>query len=44
MVLQKEKIIYGIDTHMNPKENNQLKNLLEIPFQKQCSPENNQKP
>jgi len=41
MTLPKDKIIYGIDTHMNPKENNQLKNLLKIPFQKQRLPENN---
>ena len=39
MTLPKEKITYGIDTHMNPKENNKLANLLEIPFQKQRSPE-----
>jgi hypothetical protein len=28
---------------MKPEENNQLKNLLKIPFQKPRSPENNQK-
>lgn len=39
--LPKEEIIYGIDTHHNPKENNQLKNLLKIPFQKLRSIENN---
>jgi sterol desaturase/sphingolipid hydroxylase (fatty acid hydroxylase superfamily) len=27
------KIVYGIDTHMKPEENSQLKNLLGIPFQ-----------
>ncbi|WP_338407927.1 sterol desaturase family protein [uncultured Flavobacterium sp.] len=41
MALPKDKIIYGIDTHMNPKENNRLKNLLKIPFEKLRSPENN---
>ena len=40
MYLPKEKIIYGIDTHMNPKENNKLFNLLKIPFQKLRYPEN----
>ncbi len=42
MYLPKEDIIYGIDTYMKPKENNLLKNLLKIPFQKPRSPENNQ--
>jgi sterol desaturase/sphingolipid hydroxylase (fatty acid hydroxylase superfamily) len=41
MTLPKEKIIYGIDTHMKDEEHNQLKNLLKIPFQKQRSPEKN---
>ncbi len=40
MTLQKDKIIFGIDTYMNPEENNKLKNLLKIPFQKLRSPEN----
>ncbi|OUL61226.1 sterol desaturase family protein [Flavobacterium sp. AJR] len=40
MTLPKEKIIYGIDTHMNPNEHNNLKNLLQIPFQKHRSPKN----
>ena len=31
--LDREKIIYGIDTHMKPEENNRLVNLLKIPFQ-----------
>ncbi|MDD5151039.1 MAG: sterol desaturase family protein [Flavobacterium sp.] len=43
MTLPKDKIIYGIDTHMNPKENNELGNLLKIPFQKQPFPSNDQK-
>lgn len=40
MTLPKEKIIYGVDTHMNPEEHNNLKNLLQIPFQKQRSLKN----
>lgn len=40
MKMPKDKIIYGIDTYMKPEENNQLDNLLKIPFQKQRSPEN----
>jgi len=31
-------IKYGIDTHMNPEENDDLKNLLEIPLQKYRAP------
>ncbi len=41
--LPKEEIVYGIDTYMKPEDNNQLHNLLKIPFQKQRSPKNNQK-
>jgi sterol desaturase/sphingolipid hydroxylase (fatty acid hydroxylase superfamily) len=41
MTLSKDKIIYGIDTYRKPEENNQLNNLLKIPFQKQRSAENN---
>lgn len=37
-VLDREKIIYGIDTYMDPKENNALGNLLKIPFQPYRSP------
>jgi len=40
MTLSKEKIIYGIDTHMNPEDNNRLNNLLKTPFQKQRTPKN----
>lgn len=36
--LDREKIIYGVDTHMKPEEHNNLKNLLAIPFQKKRSP------
>jgi sterol desaturase/sphingolipid hydroxylase (fatty acid hydroxylase superfamily) len=31
--LEREKIIYVIDTHMNEKEHNNLSNLMKIPFQ-----------
>ncbi|MDY0089926.1 MAG: sterol desaturase family protein [Flavobacteriaceae bacterium] len=37
--LDRKKIVYGVDTHMNPNEHNKLKNLLKIPFQKYRSPE-----
>lgn len=40
--LRKDQIIYGVDTHMAPEENNKLKNLLKIPFQKARSAKNNQ--
>ena len=36
--LDREKLIYGVDTHMKPEENNKLSNLLAIPFQKRRSP------
>lgn len=32
--LDREKIIYGVDTHMEAAEHNHLGNLLKIPFQK----------
>ncbi len=32
--LNRDQIIYGVDTHMHPEEHNNLKNLLKIPFQK----------
>lgn len=38
--LPKENIIYGVDTHMKPAENNKLSNLIQIPFQKHRSPQN----
>ncbi len=38
--LDRTKIIYGIDTHMDPKENNAIGNLIKIPFQKKRSPKN----
>ena len=34
MTLPKEEIIYGIDTYPDPKDHNELKSLLKIPFQK----------
>ena len=40
MYLKKEDIVYGIDTHMNPEEHNQLSNLLKIPFLEARSPKN----
>jgi sterol desaturase/sphingolipid hydroxylase (fatty acid hydroxylase superfamily) len=36
--LDRSQIVYGIDTHMKPDENNKLDNLLQIPFQKHRSP------
>lgn len=32
--LDREKIVFGVDTHRKPKEHNALGNLLKIPFQK----------
>ncbi len=40
MVMPTEDLIYGVDTHMKPEENNVLSNLLVIPFQKYRAPEN----
>lgn len=37
--LEREKIVYGIDTHMKSEEHNELPNLLKIPFQKYRAPE-----
>lgn len=37
--LDRDKIIYGVDTHMNPNEHNKLGNLLKIPFQRYRAPE-----
>lgn len=33
-ILKKEEIIYGVDTHMEVSEHNNLSNLIQIPFQK----------
>jgi sterol desaturase/sphingolipid hydroxylase (fatty acid hydroxylase superfamily) len=37
--IERETIIYGIDTHMRPEENNNLLSLLKIPFQETRSPQ-----
>ncbi len=34
-----KELIYGIDTHMKPEENNKMGNLLQIPFQPYRVPE-----
>jgi sterol desaturase/sphingolipid hydroxylase (fatty acid hydroxylase superfamily) len=39
MVMPREELIYGVDTHMKPEENNNLRNLLGIPFQKYRKPD-----
>lgn len=36
--LERDKIVYGVDTHMNAAEHNSLRNLLQIPFQPKRSP------
>lgn len=41
MYLPKEEIVYGIDTYMEPEDNNKLINLLKIPFKNPRSPKNN---
>ena len=38
LVLPMEKIIYGVDTHMRTEENNNLSNLLKIPFEGSRAP------
>lgn len=38
LYLNREAIVYGVDTHMEPKEHNVLVNLLKIPFQKPRTP------
>lgn len=39
MSMPRENLVYGVDTHMKPEENNSLLNLLRIPFQKYRNPE-----
>ncbi|MES2748699.1 MAG: sterol desaturase family protein [Bacteroidota bacterium] len=39
LYMERETIVYGIDTHMLAIENNRLGNLLKIPFQKTRSPQ-----
>ncbi len=34
LYMEREQIIYGVDTHMDPKENNVLSSLIGLPFQK----------
>lgn len=38
LYMNREDIVYGVDTHMDPKEHNVLLSLLKIPFQKSRSP------
>ena len=38
MTLDRNKIIYGIDTHMKPEENARLGSLLKIPFEQYRTP------
>lgn len=38
MTMPREEMVYGIDTHMDPAENNRLSNLLKIPFQPKRHP------
>lgn len=33
-ILDRDKLVYGVDTHMAPEQHNSLTNLLRIPFQK----------
>ena len=33
-ILDRDELVYGIDTHMLPKENSRIDNLLKMPFQK----------
>ncbi|WP_445454401.1 sterol desaturase family protein [Flavobacterium sp. 25HG05S-40] len=40
--LDRDKIVYGVDTHMKPEEHNNLSNLLAIPFQKHRSPKSHE--
>ncbi|RTY93366.1 sterol desaturase family protein [Flavobacterium sp. GT3R68] len=42
MILPPNEIIYGVDTHMDPQENNKLAHLMKIPFQKLKSSEKNE--
>jgi len=38
MTLERDKLVYGIDTHMKPEENARLRSLLKIPFEKYRPP------
>lgn len=37
-VVDQEQLVYGVDTHMKQEENDRLKNLINIPFQKYRKP------
>jgi sterol desaturase/sphingolipid hydroxylase (fatty acid hydroxylase superfamily) len=39
--LERDKIVYGVDTHMEASQHNSLKNLLSIPFQQSQKPSRN---
>lgn len=43
-ILEREQIVYGVDTHMKPEEHNDIRNLLKIPFQKSRSASENKNP
>lgn len=43
LYLDREQLIYGVDTHRKPEEHNNLLNLLKIPFQKYRLPPNTEK-
>jgi sterol desaturase/sphingolipid hydroxylase (fatty acid hydroxylase superfamily) len=36
--MQKDDLVYGVDTHMHPKEHEDFKNLMAIPFQQYRKP------
>ncbi len=38
LYLEREQLIYGVDTHMDENEHNQLGSLMKIPFQKTRKP------
>lgn len=38
LILEKHQIIYGVDTHFKSEEHNNLRNLLQIPFQNKRKP------
>jgi sterol desaturase/sphingolipid hydroxylase (fatty acid hydroxylase superfamily) len=38
MTLDREKLVYGIDTHMKPEEHSKMQSLLKIPFEEYRPP------
>lgn len=38
MTLDREKLVYGVDTHMKPEENSKMSRLLSIPFEEYRPP------